>query len=599
MKELINRLRAARFFQWKKAGPLLCIFFPFVLAVFAELGQSQSLAELVDFASGRFSVFLFSCLLVNIVYWSLSLLIRRMWISTAVTGVLFMTISVVEFYKYAMTGSHFQFGDLAMVTGVADVTKFARITFNPLIFVLILLTLLYIFAVWLTGCRLKGAFWKRCSACALMAGMTAIFLMVPAFFAPVCSVFGIDNSITYNSYGEAERFKNNKLITNFAVSINQSVATAVTEPEEYSEEVIEEILDNAEEDVLPAGVNTGTAAAERPNVIFIMSESYADFRRIVPNLKNGDEIYAGLDAVAAESRSGTSVVPTFGNGTVKTEFELMFGLPVKSLGDAGIPHKLLKSGVEQDTFANMYKDAGYNTTYIHPFRSTFYDREDVYSEYGFDRMIFEDNFTVETHNFRNYIDDETAFRQAQEVMESTDGPDYIHITTMQNHQPFIDGVGEEVDNYFAGIQFSNEALREWTEQLKNWEEPVILVFTGDHFPFFSPECDFYNEIGITVENCSKLYEKTWLVWNNYGADTSALPGSEKFSTFYLPHFVYTMAGFQNPFVDVMLESYEEEPLYSMSVNPTTTSELLDLLTYDRTIGENYSEIDGRKFNFND
>lgn len=599
MKEAIRRLRETRFFKWQKAGPLLCLLFPIVIAAFAELGQSQSLAELFQFATDSFRVFLFSCLLTGIVYWSLSLLIRRMWISTAITGVLFMTIAIVEFYKYAMTGSHFLFGDLSMVTGVADVTKFAKITFNPLLFILCILTILYIFAVWLTGYRLKGAFWKRCSACALMAGMTAIFIMVPAFFAPVCKVFGIDNTVTYNSYGEAERFKNNKLITNFTVSINQTFATAVTEPEEYSEEAIEEIFDDAEEDALPAGANTGTAVSEQPNVIFIMSESYADFRRITSDLENAGEIYAGLDAVAAEGVSGTSVVPTFGNGTVKTEFELMFGLPVKSLGDAGIPHKLLKSGVEQDTFANMYKYAGYNTTYIHPFRSTFYDREDVYSEYGFDRMIFENDFTVETENFRDYIDDATAFRQAQEVMESTDGPDYIHITTMQNHQPFIDGVGEEVDNYFEGIQLSNEKLREWTEQLKNWDEPVILVFTGDHFPFFSPECDFYNEIGITVDNCSKLYEKTWIVWNNYGADTSMLPGEEKFSTFYLPHFVYQMAGLDNPFVDVMLEEYSEEPLYSMSVNPTTTSELLDLLTYDRTIGENYSEIGGRKFNFND
>ena len=42
-----------------------------------------------------------------------------------------------------------------------------------------------------------------------------------------------------------------------------------------------------------------------------------------------------------------------------------------------------------------------------------------------------------------------------------------------------------------------------------------------------------------------------------------------------------------------------EPVYSVAVNPSTESELLDMLTYDRTIGENYSEIDGRKMNFND
>lgn len=599
MKEIINRLRKTRFFQWEKSGVILSILFPFVLCIFAELGQCQDLGEILHFTKERFSVYLFSCLLIAVIYWSVSLLVRRMWISTALTGTLFMVISAVEYHKYVMTGSHFLFDDLSMATGFADVTKFARLKFSPLLFILIFLTIAYVFAMWLTGFRLKGAFWKRCSACALMAGMTVIFIMVPAFFGPVCTAFGIDNTITYNSYSEDERFENNNMITNFTVSINQTIATAVTEPEEYSEQTIEEILSSAPTSEEIEDVLAQEEEKIQPNIIYIMSESYADFRRIDPDLKNGTEIYADLDAVAAEGVQGTSVVPTFGNGTVKTEFELMFGLPVKSLGNAGIPHKLLKSGVEQDTFANMYHDAGYNTTYIHPFHSTFYDREDVYSEYGFDRMIFDDDFTVPTNNFRTFMDDDSAFRQAEEVMESTEGPDYIHITTMQNHQPFIDGVGEEVDNYFAGIQLSNEALRDFTNRLKEWDEPVILVFTGDHFPFFSPECDYYNQIGITVDNCSKLYEKTWIVWNNYGADTSELPVDTEFSTFYLPHFVYRMAGLSNAFVDVMLDVFEEEPLYSVAVNPTNSSELLDLLTYDRTIGENYSEIDGRKFNFND
>ena len=601
MKEKIQALRNTRFFRWEKSGILVCAVFPIVLCFFAELGHSQSVSEFLHFTWTRFGVFVFSTLLISAVFWVLGLLFKRMWISTLLTGSLFMLISAVEYHKYVVTGSHFQFGDLFMVTGFADVTKFARLQFNPLLFLLIMLMFLYVGLVWLTGFQLKGAFWKRCSVCTLMAGMTVLMIIVPAFFSPVCEVFGIDNTVTYNSYSDEERFENNNLISNFTVSINQTIASSVSEPEEYSEQTIEKILETSrpeEEEVQPVQQND-TDAAVKPNVIFIMSESYGDFRRLTNNLPDGDEIYAGLDAVAAEGVTGTSMVPTFGNGTVKTEFELMFGLPVKSLGNAGIPHKLLKSGVEQDTFANMYKDVGYNTTYIHPFRSTFYDREDVYSEYGFDQMIFEDDFTVPTENFRSYINDDTAFRQAEEVMKSTDGPDYIHITTMQNHQPFIDGIGEEVDNYFEGIELSNEALRDFTERLKSWDEPVILVFTGDHFPFFSPECNYYNEIGITVDNCEKLYEKTWIVWNNYGLDTSSLPTGQMFSTFYLPHYIFRLAGFSTPFVDVMMDVFEEEPLYSVALNPTTTSELLDLLTYDRTIGENYSEIDGKRFNFND
>ena len=101
-----------------------------------------------------------------------------------------------------------------------------------------------------------------------------------------------------------------------------------------------------------------------------------------------------------------------------------------------------------------------------------------------------------------------------------------------------------------------------------------------------------------MDNCSKLYEKTWLVWSNYDLDASSLP-EETISTFYLPHLVYSMVGLKNPFVDTMLEEMTAEPVYSVAVNPSTESELLDMLTYDRTIGENYSEIDGRKMNFND
>ena len=601
MKEKIQALRNMRFFKSKKSGVMLAVVYPIVLCFLAEIGQSQSITQILKFTWTRFGVFLFSTLLIAMIYWILGLLVKKMWISTLLTGVLFMLISAVEYHKYIVTGSHFQFGDLSMVTGFADVTKFARLQFNPLLFILILLMFLYVGVMWLTGYELKGAFWKRCSACVLMAGITVISIIVPAFFTPVCEVFGIDNTVTYNSYSEEERFENNNLISNFTVSINQTISSSVSEPEEYSEQTIEKILENSkpsDEEILAVQQNE-TSEKVKPNVIFIMSESYGDFRRLTDDLENADQIYSDLDAVAAEGVSGTSMVPTFGNGTVKTEFELMFGLPVKSLGNAGIPHKLLKSGVEQDTFANMYKDVGYNTTYIHPFRSTFYDREDVYSEYGFDQMIFEDDFTAPVENFRNYINDDTAFRQAEEVMKSTDGPDYIHITTMQNHQPFIDGIGEEVDNYFEGIQLSNQALRDFTERLKTWDEPVILVFTGDHFPFFSPDCDYYNQIGITVDNCEKLYKKTWIVWNNYELDTSSLPTNQLFSTFYLPHYIFQLAGFSTPFVDVMMDVFEEEPLYSVALNPTTSSELLDLLTYDRTIGENYSEIDGRRFNFND
>lgn len=587
MNQLISRLKKSRFFQSKTTAIWLTVLYPIALYCFAELGQMQSLSEVLAFTWSRFRVAVFGCLLVAAVFWTLNFLFRRVWIGASVTGALFMIISTVEYHKYYVSGCHLLFSDLAFVKGIADVSKFARLRFNPLLFLLFILTALYIICIWMTGMRLKGSLPKRASLAAVVGGVTAMAIVVPAFFAPVCTVFGIDNTLTYNTYDDDERFANNNLITNFTVSINQTLTSTVQQPEEYSQEAIDELLVAVD----------GESVSVKPNVIYIMSESYGDFRRL-GKVKNGDQIYAALDEVLAEGAYGTSVVPTYGNGTVRTEFELMFGLPVKSLNNAGIPHQLLKSGVEQDTFANMYKSQGYNTTYIHPYRSNFYDREEVYSEYGFDQMLFMDDLTVEVNNYRDFIDDDTAFRQAEAVLKSTDGPDYIHITTMQNHQPYLDDQGGELENYFDGIQTSNEALREFTNFLKTFDEPTILVFTGDHFPFFTPECNYYRDMGITVDNCEKLYEKTWLVWNNYDLDTSSLPKAT-FSTFYLPHLVYQLAGFESPFVNTILKEMATRPIYSIAVNPSTNSELLDLLTYDRTMGNSYSEPEHASMNIDD
>lgn len=587
MRSLISKLRNLKFFRSKKIAICLVVLFPVVLYCCAEIGQMQSLSSMLHFTWNRFRVAVFGCLLIAAIFWTLNFLFRRVWIGATITGLLFMTISAVEYHKYAMTGCHLMFSDLIFVNGIADVSKFARLKFNVPLFILILLIACYVICIWLTGMQVKASLPRRCSMAVVVGGITVMSIVVPAFFAPVCSVFGIDNTTTYNTYDSDARFANNNLITDFTVSINQTITSSVQEPEEYSAEVIDDLLVPVEAE--PTSV--------KPNIIYIMSESFGDFRRL-GNVENADKIYAAFDEVLEESAHGTSVVPTYGNGTVRTEFELMFGLPVKSLNNAGIPHNLLKSGVEQDTFANMYKKQGYNTTYIHPYRSNFYDRDDVYSEYGFDQMIFMDDFTVPVNYYRNFIDDDTAFRQAEEVLKSTDSPDYIHITTMQNHQPYLDDQGEEVSNYFDGIQVSNEALKEFINFLKTFDEPVILVFTGDHFPFFTPECNYYRDLGINVDNCEKLYEKTWLVWNNYGLDTSSLP-TETFSTFYLPHLVYQLAGFENPFVDTVLEEMKKEPIYSVAVNPTTNSELLDLLTYDRTMGNSYSEPGHADMNIDD
>jgi len=466
-----------------------------------------------------------------------------------------------------------------MTKNVADMAQFTRIHFNVILLVNFFLVALYVVLLYLCDVTIKKRVVIRSSASIFIGATAVLVICVPALFSGVCTALGVDNSYSFNAFSDDTRFDSNQFIGNFAVSLNQQITNKVKEPENYSEELVNSML---EENDIPV-----SSEVTKPNIIFIMSESFGDFRKL-NGMQVSEDIYESFDKAKEMSFSGNAIVPTFGGNTVRTEFELMFGLPVKSLKDATIPHSLIPDDIELDTFAQMYKKQGYHTTYLHPFSSSFYDREDAYSEYGFDRLIFIDDLTVPVNYFRDYVNDETLYRQTEKVMEETAGPDYIHITTMQNHQPYGEDGTNEVSIYLDGIKLTCDELLNFFEKLKSFKEPTIVFFMGDHLPFFSPGNNLYQDLGITAENCQVLYDETYLIWNNYSLSYKALP-DYTVSAFYLPHIIYDFAGLTpNEFNATLLKAMNEEPVYSTPYSDENF-ELLDILTYDRTIGMGYSD----------
>lgn len=169
---------------------------------------------------------------------------------------------------------------------------------------------------------------------------------------------------------------------------------------------------------------------------------------------------------------------------------------------------------------------------------------------------------------------------------------YIHTTTMQNHQPY--NLGEDPDdefgNYLQWIQHSNEGLNAFLESLKTIDEPTLVFFVGDHFPSLRGETSVYNELGINSENCSILYEQKYFLWSNYDADFSDVP-DEKISFFYTPYVILDIIDApHDSFIEKMMQFMKEIPVYSTAYNSEIpNNEELDVLTYDRVVGDLYSE----------
>lgn len=76
---------------------------------------------------------------------------------------------------------------------------------------------------------------------------------------------------------------------------SESYANRLVVPEDYNEEKIDEIMD------IPVDTEEDFNGGNKPNVIVIMSESYADFRAF-DELDIDDDVYANFDKAREEGQ---------------------------------------------------------------------------------------------------------------------------------------------------------------------------------------------------------------------------------------------------------------------------------------------------------
>src|SRR5699024_2454950 len=129
----------------------------------------------------------------------------------------------------------------------------------------------------------------------------------------------------------------------------------------------------------------------------------------------------------------------------------------------------------------------YKTTAIHPYIPTFYRRNDVYRNLGFDEFLHQDNmkYTDKVSETHRYISDQSAYQEMFDVMENSESSNFIHLVTMQNHTSYqekydevdfdVEGSGnsEEANAYFQDIENSDKALKSLIQQIDEFDEPIL------------------------------------------------------------------------------------------------------------------------------
>lgn len=576
IKEKMDAVRSQ--VKYRRIGWILSVCFPVYLVLCTELNQSGSFSSVGKLVFQTPSIFLFDILFTAFLFWMIGLLVKRIFISGIITGVLYFGLSCVDFYRFENSGQHFTMADISTVGYISNVTQFATLRLYWFMFAIFFALAAYVAVLWLLDVRISWKWYRRLPVAAVMLVLAVIFFLFPAVSRPVFSLFGVNHHPSSNNFVLNEKFDDNQMIAFLVENTTDLIDTMrIQEPENYSEEAV----DSTE-------IEANASVSQKPNVITIMSESYTDFRAF-PELGISDNYYKNFDQFCEEGFSQKAVVPTFGGYTVKSEFELLFGLPLKSIKGRSDPQSVIQENVMQTTVARQYKEEGYSTCYIHPYIGKFYDRSELLPYYGFDKIYFQDSLKMDGNLFHGYADDRVTYDKAICQIEEEENPVYIHITTMQNHMPYDKEQGQSQMNYYLdGIANTDKRLGELHEALSNLDEPTIVLFVGDHFPLFTDENNVYEQLGINGKTSLEVYKQSYFIWSNYDLNYTNAP-DEMLSLFYLPYVVMDLAGLpENEISATVKEQMESTPIYSMEYTPDLKNETLDLLTYDLILGNQYA-----------
>ena len=277
---------------------------------------------------------------------------------------------------------------------------------------------------------------------------------------------------------------------------NSIFNTGISKPEGYSDKAMEAIKDEELVQENTYALSEGT----KPNVIMIQLESFFDPTLWKNNPVKHDPI-PFFHQLEKNYPSGYLNVPVVGAGTANTEFESITGMNLDFFGPGEYPYKTVLKRTSAESVAFDLKNIGYSAHAIHNNEATFYDRNRVFSQLGFDTFTPIEYMNNFERNPTGWCKDKILTGEIIKTLDSTPGPDYIYTISVQGH-----GKYPSFEYYCQQIGEMDEFIRSLVNTLRTRKEPTVLVMYGDHLPGFSwTENEMKN---------NSLFQTEYVIWNN-------------------------------------------------------------------------------------
>lgn len=350
-------------------------------------------------------------------------------------------------------------------------------------------------------------------------------------------------------WDQKENYRHNGFLLAFAFNIPMANVSA---PEGYGENTIA--------DLMPDSSAFAANTSDYPDIIMLMSESLWDPTRLTNVEYSADP----MPTIRAR-QSGNVFSPEFGGMTANVEFEALTGFSNAFLPYGSIPYQqYIRHPVP--SLASFFRGEGYSAIAVHPFQEWFWNRKEVYKNFGFEEFRSEETLPA-MEKRGNFASDDALMDEIMATADKASNPLFLFAVTLQGHGPYeadryaantigINGnlsapASQALATYTQGVAEADESLVKLMKWAKKRDRETIIVLFGDHLP---PLGRTFMESGYMpgmvasrrapLDVMKQEHETPLVVWSstkgvrkNIGTISPAL----------LPYHILKTAGFSDPF----------------------------------------------------
>lgn len=495
-------LRVKKFFTFY-------VFLPVILDIIIESLNRKSVFSAFSYMFDKPFLFAFNVLIIMLTL-SLAMYFKREIFVLTLLSVVWLLFGVVNFVILHFRVTPFSAVDFTLISSAISVSGHYLTTFN-VVMIFFAIAVLVVSMVCLF--KRTPCFQRNATKKAYMLSTLVILTLAAGIVVMHKSSTSVQ-ALAENYTNISEAYENYGFVYCFANSI---IDTGIKKPEDYSEESMAKIKASIKD-------NSTDEPKVKPDIVMIQLESFFDICDVKGVSFSRDPL-PNFHRLQKEYSNGQLTVPTVGAGTVNTEFEVLTGMSQHDFGVSEYPYKTVLKSKTSESICNDLAQLGYTSHAVHNNTATFYGRNKVFSNLGFDSFTSVEYMNNITLNPNGWAKDDVMVDEILKTLDDNKNKsDFTFGITVQSHGKYNDvktdsknpvkvynapeGKEESYEYYVNEINEVDQMIGKLVYALGKREKPTVLVLYGDHLP----SLDLSNE---DLEDGS-LYETQYIIWNNYG-----------------------------------------------------------------------------------